>query len=220
MLFRSRELFTPDEVRKLDNKKCIVFIRGFDPIMDNKYIPFAHPMFNQTADGKGKAYSHHTIGKANLIGPAYEILTEKAVKYYEKLKDKGENVFIDKVTYDEFMMLGDAELNRRFSSMEELEQKNKMNQELQNELEYPDETQNSSDAATGGNSIAGRKQIPREKPEWEDTISNRMLHWNYTEEQKQEVRKAMEAGITKAEILQFFYPDVSAEKMRMARDKR
>ena len=34
------ELFTPDEVRKLDNKKCIIFIRGFDPIMDNKFIPF------------------------------------------------------------------------------------------------------------------------------------------------------------------------------------
>lgn len=33
-----RELFTPDEVRKLDNKKCIIFIRGFDPIMDNKFI--------------------------------------------------------------------------------------------------------------------------------------------------------------------------------------
>ena len=49
-----RELFTPDEVRKLDNKKCIIFIRGFDPIMDNKFIPFNHPMFNQTADGKGE----------------------------------------------------------------------------------------------------------------------------------------------------------------------
>ncbi len=52
-----RELFTPDEVRKLDNKKCIIFIRGFDPIMDNKYIPFRHPMFNQTADGKEKPMS-------------------------------------------------------------------------------------------------------------------------------------------------------------------
>ena len=41
-----RELFTPDEVRKLDNKKCIIFIRGFDPIMDNKFIPFGHPAFD------------------------------------------------------------------------------------------------------------------------------------------------------------------------------
>ncbi len=63
-----RELFTPDEVRKLDNKKCIIFIRGFDPIMDNKFIPFNHPMFNQTADGKGKPYVHQIRGTDNLIG--------------------------------------------------------------------------------------------------------------------------------------------------------
>ena len=83
-----RELFTPDEVRKLDNKKCIIFIRGFDPIMDNKFIPFNHPMFNQTADGKGEPYVHQIRGADNLIGPPFEILSDKAVKYYEKLKDK------------------------------------------------------------------------------------------------------------------------------------
>ena len=27
-----RELMTPDEVRKLDNRKCIVMIRGCDPV--------------------------------------------------------------------------------------------------------------------------------------------------------------------------------------------
>ena len=32
-----RDLLTPDEVRKMDNKKCLLFIRGFDPIMDDKY---------------------------------------------------------------------------------------------------------------------------------------------------------------------------------------
>ena len=111
-----RELFTPDEVRKLDNKKCIIFIRGFDPIMDNKFIPFNHPMFNQTADGKGEPYVHQIRGADNLIGPPFEILSDKAVKYYEKLKDKGENVYIDSLTYEQFMMLGDAELSRRFSS--------------------------------------------------------------------------------------------------------
>jgi len=54
-------------------------------------------------------------GADNLIGPPFEILSDKAVKYYEKLKDKGENVYIDSLTYEQFMMLGDAELSRRFS---------------------------------------------------------------------------------------------------------
>ena len=72
-------------------------------------------MFNQTADGKGEPYVHQIRGADNLIGPPFEILTDKAVKYYEKLKDKGENVYIDSLTYEQFMMLGDAELSRRFS---------------------------------------------------------------------------------------------------------
>ena len=49
-----REIMTPDEVRKMDNKKCLIFIRGFDPILDSKYNPFKHPVFAQTADGEGK----------------------------------------------------------------------------------------------------------------------------------------------------------------------
>lgn len=32
-----RELLAPDEVRKLDNKKCMIFVRGFDPVIDDKY---------------------------------------------------------------------------------------------------------------------------------------------------------------------------------------
>ena len=220
-----RELFTPDEVRKLDNKKCIIFIRGFDPIMDNKFIPFNHPMFNQTADGKGKPYVHQIRGTNNLIGPPFEILSDKAVKYYEKLKDKGENVYIDSLTYEQFMMLGDAELSRRFSIQDEAEQKAKIDREQANELEYVDESQKSDAAESdnASNGSAGAKPVrnpEREKPKWEDTITNRMLHWSYTPEQKEEVKKALAAGVPKATILTYFYPEVTVEKMSSYRKKQ
>ena len=219
-----RELFTPDEVRKLDNKKCIIFIRGFDPIMDNKFIPFNHPMFNQTADGKGEPYVHQIRGADNLIGPPFEILSDKAVKYYEKLRDKGENVYIDSLTYEQFMMLGDAELSRRFSMQDEAEQKAKIDREQANELEYVDESQKSdtTESANSSNGSAGGKLVrnpEREKPKWEDTITNRMLHWSYTPEQKEEVKKALAAGVPKATILTYFYPEVTVEKMSSYRKK-
>ena len=220
-----RELFTPDEVRKLDNKKCIIFIRGFDPIMDNKFIPFNHPMFNQTADGKGKPYVHQIRGTDNLIGPPFEILSDKAVKYYEKLKDKGENVYIDSLTYEQFMMLGDAELSRRFSMQDEAKQKAKIDREQANELEYVDESQKSdaAESANTSNGSAGAKPVrnpEREKPKWEDTITNRMLHWSYTPEQKEEVKKALAAGVPKSTILTYFYPEVTVEKMSSYRKKQ
>ena len=69
----------------------------------------------------GEPYVHQIRGADNLIGPPFEILSNKAVKYYEKLKDKGENVYIDSLTYEQFMVLGDAELSRRFSMQDEAE---------------------------------------------------------------------------------------------------
>lgn len=32
-----RELMTLDEIRKMDNKKCIVLVKGYDPVFDDKY---------------------------------------------------------------------------------------------------------------------------------------------------------------------------------------
>ena len=183
-----------------------------------------HPMFNQTADGKGEPYVHQIMGADNLIGPPFEILSDKAVKYYEKLKDKGENVYIDSLTYEQFMMLGDAELSRRFSMQDEAKQKAKIDREQANELEYVDESQKSdaAESANASNGSTGAKPVrnpEREKPKWEDTITNRMLHWSYTPEQKEEVKKALAAGVPKATILTYFYAEVTVEKMSSYRNK-
>ena len=53
-----RELMTPDEVRLLDNKNALLFIRGERPIMDLKYDILKHPNVQYTTDGKAKAYIH------------------------------------------------------------------------------------------------------------------------------------------------------------------
>ena len=57
-----RDLMTPDEVRMLDNKYAILFIRGERPIKDLKYDILKHPNINLTTDGKAKPYIH---GKTN-----------------------------------------------------------------------------------------------------------------------------------------------------------
>lgn len=53
-----RELLTPDEVRMIDNKYALLFIRGERPIMDFKYDILKHPSVSATTDGKGKPYIH------------------------------------------------------------------------------------------------------------------------------------------------------------------
>ena len=67
-------------------------------------------------------------------------------------------MYIDSLTYEQFMVLGDAELSRRFSMQDEVEQ-------------------------------------------------------------KEEVKKALAAGVPKATILTYFYPEVSVERMSSYRNK-
>ena len=53
-----RELLTPDEVRGLDNRYAILFIRGAKPVMDLKYELTDHPAIRHTVDGGGPPYIH------------------------------------------------------------------------------------------------------------------------------------------------------------------
>ena len=53
-----RELMTPDEVRRLDNKNAIVLIRGEKPVLDEKYDILKHPNIHRTEDGGAPPYLH------------------------------------------------------------------------------------------------------------------------------------------------------------------
>lgn len=53
-----RELLTPVEIRLLDNRKAILFIRGERPIMDDKYDLKKHVNFRYTEDGGASPYDY------------------------------------------------------------------------------------------------------------------------------------------------------------------
>lgn len=53
-----RELMTPDEVRMLDNRYALLFVRGERPVMDFKYDILKHPNVRLTADGGRPPYVH------------------------------------------------------------------------------------------------------------------------------------------------------------------
>lgn len=68
-----RELMTPDEVRRLDNKNAIVLIRGEKPVIDEKYDILKHPNIHRTEDGGARriftrrcARSQRTISRSPL----------------------------------------------------------------------------------------------------------------------------------------------------------
>ena len=87
-----RELLMPDEVRMLDNRVALLFIRGERPIQDFKYDILKHPNVKLTTDGGAKPYRHgedtHSIASIRFD----EELLKQAAKSDEQ--DAGEHRFI------------------------------------------------------------------------------------------------------------------------------
>ncbi len=81
-----RELLTPDEVRMLDNRYAILFIRGAKPVMDLKYELTKHPAIHHTIDGGGPPYIHHQ-NKPKTWLPGKPLFVLEA----ETFNDKKEN---------------------------------------------------------------------------------------------------------------------------------
>ena len=76
-----RELLTPDEVRMLDNKYALLFIRGEKPVRDLKFNMLKHKNIEYTANGKEKPYEH---------GRTDEKIAEVSFKETEEI-DEGAN---------------------------------------------------------------------------------------------------------------------------------
>lgn len=232
-----REIMMPDEVRKLDNKKCLIFIRGFNPILDNKYIPFAHPAFSQTADGGGEVFQYDRGQQDNITEPPFEILNEKSLAYFEKMKEQGEEVYIDSISYEDFMQLGKSDMERRFINLDEQERRRQHNEQYAREIVYQvpeavlEETgaeEIGKDNRENGSVVqkpvlvakANGKESERRKnqlQDGEDNITFRLLHWNFTKEQKAEIKRALDARLPKDYILSYAYPANSVIKMMVCR---
>lgn len=89
-----RELMTPDEVRMLDNRYALLFIRGEPPIMDEKYDILKHPNVALTTDGKAKPYQHggteNAVATLSLAGISSAVIPdmEEPETDYELLSDE------------------------------------------------------------------------------------------------------------------------------------
>ena len=77
---------TPDEVRMLDNKYALLFIRGERPIIDLKYNTFAHPNIKLTEDGGYKTYIH-----GNTENAIATISIDKEIDEYFMKESKKDN---------------------------------------------------------------------------------------------------------------------------------
>ena len=112
---QGRELMTPDEVRMLDNRRSILFIRGERPVMDLKYDIMKHPNISFSADGKAEPYVH---GEPKDAKETIEVI-------WSKKNDEGEK---GEPQESGFVLLTEEEIEKELRNKEGAE-KNEQNQE-------------------------------------------------------------------------------------------
>lgn len=192
-----RELMTPDEVRNMSNKKCLIFIKGFNPVFDDKYIPFRHKNFSQTEDGGGKAYVHDPSLNKGSLRPV-KLLSEKQINDIKEYKKENEVVHIMDMSLEEVMMLDDTK--RLY-------------------FENVNESESSNDE--GSAKTISRTDILENMSEQElmDEITNRMCMMDFSREQIEEITKSLDVHMKLSILLSYLYPTTSAEEMAKKRNE-
>ena len=105
-----RELLTPDEVRLLDNKYAILFIRGERPVMDFKYDVLKHPNVELSGDGKAKPYIHGEITES--IATIDVDLSNVVINQAKELTKKEEKLL------DGYDIISSEEIDKYFKNKE------------------------------------------------------------------------------------------------------
>ena len=192
-----RELITPDEVRNMSNKKCLIFIKGFNPIFDDKYIPFRHKNFSQTEDGGGKAYVHDPSLNKGSLRPV-KLLSEKQINDIKEYKKENEVVHIMDMSLEEIMMLDDTK-----------------------KLYFENSNESESSGDEGSAKTISRTDILENMSEQElmDEITNRMCMMDFSREQIEEITKSLDAHMKLSILLSYLYPTTSAEEMAKKRNE-
>ena len=108
-----RELMTPDEVRMLDNRYALLFIRGERPVKDLKYNILKHPNVALTTDGKAAAYQH---GTDPLSVAAVSINLEKLKQAIPEDTDAGDYVVLTEEEVYDFLRKKAQENNQNQNS--------------------------------------------------------------------------------------------------------
>lgn len=112
--FETRKLMNPDELSRMDNKNCIVIIRGLNPFYTRKFEYTRHPNYQLTGDAKKELLyvndidnmsSTKTSVQNNTTKPgktAFEIERDIRIAL-KKAAEKGELGISDPVSFDQYV---------------------------------------------------------------------------------------------------------------------
>ena len=197
---QGRELMTSEEISRLKDDDCIIFITGERPVYDKKYPTQEMKEFKEAAKlgdyipdicvKKTKSGEYITIKAEGEMIP----LNETSVEYYRKKKKEGEHIQFFDVSEEEFLQMdfsgSEAEVSTEMLNQLKIRQTGE-------DADYEDTLQEAWDLS---GSIF----------ECLDRYYNRL-----SREQKEEILLGMEEGLMEEEVKRYFTLEV--EDMRIHR---
>ena len=105
---------TQDEVRMLDNRYALLFIRGERPVKDLKYDILKHPDVRLTADGKAESYIHGIPWDA---GSSIELVYDP-----ELIKEAAENAKHIELADTDYVLLSEEDVEKEIRNTNRTEE--------------------------------------------------------------------------------------------------
>ena len=102
------DLLTADEVRMLDNRYALLFIRGERPVMDLKYDILKHPSVRLTTDGQSDPYIH---GEPWDAGYSIELVYDPGL-----IEAAAENSQVIELPDTDFVLLSEEDVEKELDN--------------------------------------------------------------------------------------------------------
>ena len=107
-------MLLPNEVRMLDNRYAILFIRGEQPVMDLKYDIMKHPAVGMTTDGGTEPYIH---GEPWDAGSSIELVYDP-----ELIKEAAENAKHIELADTDYVLLSEEDVEKEIRNTNRTEE--------------------------------------------------------------------------------------------------
>lgn len=219
-----RGLMTPGEVKRLDRKKCLIFIEGQYPILDWKNLPFETPEWKESERLAGKegykhpvrvVYNPKTMTYRTIRNESkFQAIDKKDVAFYKEAEKTDNSIKVCEVNEEEFLYLN-FNVEPKPTEEELIQMLIQNRNEMEESKEKP-ESNNSKVPKFGTN----KKNTDTKQDEWNLSGSIEQCIIRYASrlngEQINQILLGLEQGLTDEQVKSYF--TLPADKMKQQRN--
>lgn len=219
-----RGLMTPGEVKRLDRKKCLIFMEGQYPILDWKNLPFETPEWKESERLAGKegykhpvrvVYNPKTMTYRTIRNESkFQAIDKKDVAFYKEAEKTDNSIKVCEVNEEEFLYLN-FNVEPKPTEEELIQMLIQNRNEMEESKEKP-ESNNSKVPKFGTN----KKNTDTKQDEWNLSGSIEQCIIRYASrlngEQINQILLGLEQGLTDEQVKSYF--TLPADKMKQQRN--